>query len=154
MITDTRTDKSRVAIQTTHDVTIPYLETRQEKMSTGEKSDHIPPSYVDSAGHPFAPGPVTGYEGQQPAQYPAPTQVVYRPAPATAYPAPPAYPYPQQQQAASVVVVGGAPANQNVLVVRTVRANVQIPDVYPGLAFCQFVPGMLETFIRSATAVR
>ena len=126
-------------------------------MATSDKGARLPPSYTDStAAAPYAPGTATGYAGQQQyppgAYYPAPSNFV------AAQPPPPAYnpqSYNQQQQTTGVVVVGGTvPVAQNVLVVQTVRANVQIPDVYPGPAFCLFAPGIIETFIRSSIVVR
>ena len=122
-------------------------------MATDEKG--IPPSYVHvgAATPPYVPSaaPAAGYEGQQPAvaanQYPTPGPYYYP----RGQPPPPAY---QQQQTTGVVIVGGpTPVAQNVLVVRTVRANVQIPDVYPGPAFCLFAPGIIEIFIRSSVVV-
>ena len=113
-------------------------------MATDEKSNP-PPSYVEPTAQPYAPEQAIGYTGQQPVQYPP---NVYHPGTA-----PPAYP--QQQQATSVVYAGGVPAvNQNVLIVQTVRTNVQIPEIYPGVAFCSFVPGIIETLIRSSVVVR
>ena len=119
-------------------------------MATSEKGPIPPQSYTGNMpSAPYAPGAsAPGYEGQQPVgQYP----------PAAYYypqnqPPPPAY---QQQQTTGIVVVGAQPPMaQNVLVVQTVRANVQIPEVYPGPAFCMFTPGIIETLIRSSIVVR
>ena len=128
-------------------------------MATSDKGPHLPPSYTDavpSLRAPHAPGTASGYGGQQPpvqqqnlppsAYYPAPSRF------GAVHQSPPAYS--QQQQTTGVVVVGGAPIAQNILVVQTVRANVQIPGVYPGPAFCLFAPGLIETFIRSSKVVR
>ena len=125
-------------------------------MATSEKGGPVPPSYVPGYTAPYAPGTAPGYEGQQPQPvgYPPPGGYYYPPpsgVAATSQPPPPAY---QQQQTTGVVVVGAPPVVQNVMVVRTVRANVQIPDVYPGLAFCMFAPGIIETMIRSSIVVR
>ena len=119
-------------------------------MATDEKSNPPPSSYVEPTTQPYAPRQATRYTGQQPVQYQPSVQYpsyVYHPG--AVLPA-----YPQQQQATSVVFAGGVPANQNVLVVQTVRTNVQIPEVYPGVAFCSFVPGIIETLIRSSVVVR
>ena len=119
-------------------------------MATDKKSNP-PSSYVEPTALPYAPRQATGYTGQQPVQYQQSIQYppnVYHPG--AVLPA-----YPQQQQATSVVFAGGVPAvNQNVLIVQTVRTNVQIPEVYPGVAFCSFVPGIIETLIRSSVVVR
>ena len=109
-------------------------------MASDEKSNP-PPSYVEPAAPPYAPPyapeQVTGY-AQQPVQYPLGHPGVVLPA-----------------QTTSVAFAGGVPAvNQNVLIVQTVRTNVQIPEVYPGVAFCSFVPGIIETLIRSSVVVR
>ena len=129
-------------------------------MATSNKGAHLPPSYTASVATsraPYAPGTASGYGGQQP-----PVQQQNLP-PGGYYPAPPRFgpvqqpppAYNQQQQTTGVVVVGGAPAvTQNVLVVQTVRANVQLPEVYPGPAFCLFAPGLVETFIRTSIVVR
>ena len=115
-------------------------------MATGEKNH---PPYVEPTVQPYPVGAPIGYGGQQPpvaAYYPLPGSQVIAGQP------PPAY---AQQQTSNVVVVGGAPtAAQNVVVVQTVRANVQIPEVYPGVAFCMFSPGIIETIIRISTMVR
>ena len=122
-------------------------------MATDEKSNPPSSSYVEPTAQPYAPRQATGYTGQQLVQYQPSVQYppnVYHPG--AVLPA-----YPQQQQATSVVFAGGVP-NQNVLVVQTdvqtVRTNVQIPEVYPGVAFCSFVPGIIETLIRSSVVVR
>ena len=135
-------------------------------MATSDKGAHLPPSYTDptaaSRATPYTPGTATGYAGQQPPvrqQYPP---GAYYPAPSSFVEAQPLLPpgynpqsYNQQQQTTGVVVVGGAvPVAQNILVVQTVRANVQLPRVYPGPAFCLFAPGIIETFIRSSIVVR
>lgn len=115
----------------------------REEMATGEKNH--PPSYVEPTAQPYPPG----YGAQPPppaaAFYPPPGTVI-------AGQPPPAY---GQQQTANVVMVGGAPTPvQNVVVVQTIRANVQIPEVYPGVAFCMFAPGIIETVIRISLMVR
>lgn len=127
-------------------------------MDTSEKNQP-PPSYVEPMAQPYAPGAATGYEGQQMVQYPQgayPPGVYYPPSGAAGVPSqlpPPSYS--QQQQASSVVVVGNAPpVTQNVMVVHTVRPNVQIPELYPGVAFCMFPPGLIETIIRASITVR
>jgi len=102
-------------------------------MMADEKSNPPPP---------YIPGVVTEYEGQQPAY------------PSSAVPPPPSYPGHQQQTSANVAFFGGTPVTQNVLVIQTVRANAQVPDVYPGFAFCKFTPGIIETLIRTSLAVR
>ena len=124
-------------------------------MATSEKGAPPPPSYTAPSGALYVPGTATGYVGQQLRQQPVQQQyppAAYYPAPSSFQPPPPGYN--QQQQTTGVVVVGSAPMAQNVLVVQTVRANVQIPGVYPGPAFCMFTPGIIETFIRSSLVVR
>lgn len=119
-------------------------------METGEKNH--PPSYVEPTVQPYPPGAPIGYAGQPPPQYPP--AVAYYPPPGSVIAGQPPT-YAQQQQASNVVVVGGAPTvPQNVLVVQTIRANVQIPEVYPGVAFCKFAPGIIETIIRVSLMVR
>ena len=120
-------------------------------MATGEKSDNLPPSGPTAAfAYQGQPQPVHHYPSQ-----PYPPQP-YPPQSAAYYP-PPAYDQQpgQQQSTTGVVVVGGptAPVAQNVVIVQTVRTNVQIPDMYPGIAFCGFTPGIIETIIRSSIAV-
>lgn len=111
-------------------------------MDTGEKSN-LPPLHAaqiepTAPPFPYAPGAAPGeYGAQQPVQYPAPNPPSY-------------YPPGQQQQGANVAFV---PAAQNVRVVN-VRTNLQIPDVYPGIAFCKFIPGIVETSIRLSLMVR
>ena len=128
-------------------------------MATSDKGAPLPPLYMyptAASRAPYAPGTATGYARQQPPvqrQYPP---GAYYPAPSSfgaVQPPPPA----NNQQTTNVVVVGGTvpvPVAQNVLVVQTVRTNVQIPEVYPGPAFCLFAPGIIETFIRSSIVVR
>jgi len=118
-------------------------------MATGEKSNHLPPSHMSGPTAAFA------YQGQPQPVHHYPSQP-YPPQGAAYYP-PPAYDQQpgQQQSTTGVVVVGGptAPVAQNVVIVQTVRTNVQIPDMYPGIAFCGFTPGIIETIIRSSIAV-
>lgn len=38
--------------------------------------------------------------------------------------------------------------------VRAANADAQIPDIYPGLAFCKFIAGKIETAIRLTIVVR
>ena len=127
-------------------------------MATSEKSGPLPPLYVGpTAPYVYAQGTAPGYEGQQPQPvgYPPPGGYYYPPpsgVAATSQPPPPAY---QQQQNVTTIIVGGPaplPA-QNAMVVQTVRTNVQIPKVYPGVAFCRFAPGIIETIIRSSIVV-
>ena len=125
-------------------------------MATDVKGDPLPPSHMQG---PIAATAYTQH-GQQPVhQYPSqpyPPQGAGIDYGAGYYP-PPAYqPQPvQQQNTTGVVVIGGptVPVAQNVVVVRTLRTNVQIPDTYPGVAFCKFTPGIIETVIRSSIVV-
>ena len=118
---------------------------------------------------PHAPGIWTGYEGKHhaapaTAYYPAPSSfappgVEFPPSSPTQYHLHSAeYNQAQQQQTTTSlvnVVSGGEPVIHNVSQVEIVRSNyVQIPNVYPGCAFCKFVPGVLETLIRLAIVVR
>ena len=126
-------------------------------MATDEKNHPHPPYVeprVEPSAPPLPPGAQIGYEGQPSLQYPSADS--YYPAPGgiiAGQSPPPAYD--QQQQVSNVMVVGGAPiVPQNLVVVQTVRPNVQIPVVYPGVAFCKFAPGTIETIIRASVLVR
>ena len=64
---------------------------------------------------------------------------------------PPAYLSPRAS--ATIFTTAYPPPIRN-RTVRTVNPNVQIPDTYPGFAFCKFTPGKLETVIRLTVVVR
>ena len=69
---------------------------------------------------------------------------------------PPAYRSPRVSTtaaAATMFTTAYAPPIRN-RTVRTINPNVQIPDTYPGFAFCKFTPGKIETVIRLTVVVR
>lgn len=73
---------------------------------------------------------------------------------------PPAYPissphvHVSTTASAAIFTAGNSrPAVRNPMV-RNVSPDAQIPDVYPGCAFCKFPPGIIETVIRSSVVVR
>ena len=131
-----------------------------------DKGALLPPSTAPHAPekHCRHPAPVTAY-------YPAPSgfvpsRVHFPPPPRTHYAThyhlyndSAEYNQAQQQQTTTSlvnVVSEGEPAVvHNVSQAEIVRSNyVQIPNVYPGCAFCKFVPGVIETLIRLAIVVR
>ena len=72
---------------------------------------------------------------------------------------PPAYPSsnlpsPRVSAAAATIFTTAYPRTIRNRTVRTVNPNVQIPDTYPGFAFCKFTPGKIESVIRLTVVVR